>query len=75
MNYDRGEVEIDLLEILQVLKKRILIIILTALIFAAGSGIYSFFIADPVYQATSRLYRLCLLYTSIRSVRLSIRFI
>lgn len=56
MNYDRGEVEIDLLEILQVLKKRILIIILTALIFAAGSGIYSFFIADPVYQATSRLY-------------------
>lgn len=56
MNNERGEVEIDLLEILQVLKKRILIIILTALIFAAGSGVYSFFIADPVYQATSRLY-------------------
>lgn len=56
MNHERDEVEIDLLEILQVLKKRILIIILTALIFAAGSGVYSFFIADPVYQATSRLY-------------------
>lgn len=56
MNHDRDEIEIDLREIFQVLKKRVLIILLTAIIFAAGSGIYSFFIAEPVYQSTSRLY-------------------
>lgn len=56
MNHERDEIEIDLLEIFHVLKKRFLIILLTALIFAAGSGVYSFFIADPVYESTSRLY-------------------
>ena len=56
MNHERDEIEIDLREIFHVLKKRFLIILLTALIFAAGSGVYSFFIADPVYESTSRLY-------------------
>lgn len=56
MNHERDEIEIDLREIFHVLRKRFLIILLTALIFAAGSGVYSFFIADPVYEATSRLY-------------------
>lgn len=56
MNHERDEIEIDLGEIFHVLKKRFLIILLTAVIFAAGSGIYSFLIADPVYESTSRLY-------------------
>lgn len=56
MNRERDEMEIDLLEIFYILKKRVLVILLTAVIFAAASGIYSFFIADPVYESTSRLY-------------------
>lgn len=56
MSYHKDELEIDLREILHILKKRILIIILTAMIFAVGSGVYNFFIATPVYDATSRLF-------------------
>lgn len=56
MNQQREEIEIDLREIFYVLKKRFLIILLTALVFASGSGIYSFFIANPVYESTSKLY-------------------
>ncbi len=56
MNHERDEIEIDLREIFHVLRKRILIILLTAVIFAAGSGVYSFLIVDPVYESTSRLY-------------------
>lgn len=56
MNNHRDEMEIDLLEILHVLKKRFLIILLTALIFAGGSGVYSFFVAEPVYESTSKMY-------------------
>ena len=56
MDYERDEIEIDLREIFHVLKKRVLIIILTAVIFATGSAVYSFFLASPVYEATSRLY-------------------
>lgn len=56
MNHEREEIEIDLRDIFHVLKKRFLVILLTAMIFAAGSGIYSFFMASPVYESTSRLY-------------------
>lgn len=56
MDYEREEIEIDLREIFHVLKKKILIIILSAVLFAAGSAVYSFFLADPVYESTSRLY-------------------
>lgn len=56
MNNERNELELDLRELFGVLRKRILIIILTALIFAGGAGVYSFFIAEPVYESTARLY-------------------
>lgn len=56
MNQQREEIEIDLRDIFHVLKKRFLIILLTAMVFAAGSGVYSFFIANPVYESTSKLY-------------------
>ena len=50
------EVEIDLLEILFVLKARILVILASALAFATIMAAYSFFLAQPVYQSSSRLY-------------------
>lgn len=56
MNQQREEIEIDLRDIFYVLKKRFLIILLTAMVFAAGAGVYSFFIANPVYESTSKLY-------------------
>lgn len=56
MNHEKNEIEIDLRDIFYALKKRFLIILLTAMVFAAASGIYSFFIASPVYESTSRLY-------------------
>ena len=56
MTQEREELEIDLREVFYVLKRRILIILLTAFIFAAGSGVYNFFVATPIYEATSKLY-------------------
>lgn len=50
------EDEIDLLELFFVLKKRILALILAAIIGAGAMGVYSFFIATPIYSATSKLY-------------------
>ena len=56
MRYEHDEMEIDLRELYYVLKKKILVILLTGLIFAGAAGVYSYFIAEPVYQSTARLY-------------------
>ena len=48
--------EIDFFELLLEIRKKIAAILATALIFAAIAGVYSFFIADPVYESTSKLY-------------------
>ena len=56
MTQEREELEIDVREVFYVLKRRILIILLTAFIFAAGSGVYNFFVATPIYEATTKLY-------------------
>ncbi len=56
MEREREEIEIDLREIFLVLKKRFLVILLTAVIFAGVAGVYSFYMAEPVYEATSKLY-------------------
>lgn len=56
MRYEKDEMEIDLRELFFVLRRRILVIILTAVIFAGAAGSYSYFVADPVYESTSRLY-------------------
>ena len=56
MRYEKDEMEIDLRELFFILRRRILVIILTAVIFAGAAGSYSYFVADPVYESTSRLY-------------------
>lgn len=56
MNNQRDEIEIDLRELFYVLKKKVLVILLTAVVFAGAAGAYSFFLAKPVYEATSKLY-------------------
>lgn len=56
MKNDYEEMEIDLRELYYVLRKRILAILLTAMMFAGVAGVYSYFIAEPIYQSTARLY-------------------
>ena len=56
MKHENDVVEIDLRELMHVLKKRILIILLSAVIFAGAAGIYIFFVATPVYESTASLY-------------------
>ncbi|MGN0659756.1 MAG: YveK family protein [Emergencia sp.] len=56
MKYEEDVMEIDLLELLLAIRERIAVILATALICAGVAAGYSFFIAQPVYQSTSRLY-------------------
>lgn len=51
-----GEVEINLIELLYHLMDNLKYIIGTAILCAALAASYVFFIADPVYEATSKLY-------------------
>ena len=50
------EIEIDLLELLYLLKTRLWILLLTAIIFASGAGLVSGFLITPMYQSTTKLY-------------------
>ena len=50
------EKEIDLFDILHLLREKILIIILAALVGLTLFGTYSFFIAKPVYESTAKIY-------------------
>ena len=56
MYRENEEIEIDLLELFFVLRKNIVAIILASLIGTAVLGAYSFLIAKPVYESTSKLY-------------------
>lgn len=56
MRYETDEMEIDLRELLFVLRRKIVAIVLTAVIFAGATFAYCQFVASPVYEATSRLY-------------------
>ena len=56
MYRENEEIEIDLLELFFVLRKNIVAIILASLIGTAVFGAYSFLIAKPVYESTSKLY-------------------
>ena len=53
---DTNENEIDLIELFFYLLARIRLIIAIGLIGAIVMGVYSFILADPVYNATSKLY-------------------
>lgn len=56
MYRENEELEIDLLELLYVLRKNIVAIILASLLGVAVFGAYSFLIAKPVYESTAKLY-------------------
>ncbi len=50
------EIEIDLVDLLYLVKARLWIILLTAAVFASASGIISGFYLTPMYQSTAKLY-------------------
>lgn len=52
----RMEEEIDLLELLAALKKRIVLILAAALIGGAAAGAFSYFALTPQYQSTAMMY-------------------
>ena len=56
MQQQIDENEIDLMEIFYVLKGRIVMIILTAVIFAIGSGLFTNYMITPKYSSTSGIY-------------------
>ena len=58
MYEDRNEdaIEIDVLELLFALRKKLWMIILAAVIGCLGAGIYSKVILSPVYTSTSMVY-------------------
>ncbi len=56
MYNDYDEVEIDLLELFYALKKKIVMIMLTAIAVAGIAAAYSFLLASPVYESTAKLY-------------------
>lgn len=56
MEQQNDEFAIDLLELFYVLRKRIVIIILTAVIFAAGAVAYTHYLITPMYASSSSIY-------------------
>lgn len=50
------EIEIDLKEIFMVIRARIVVIIISALIGTLIAGVFSFFIINPTYSSTSKVY-------------------
>ena len=56
MNKNQEEVEIDLLEILFLIKKRIWIILAVGAIFGVVTGIITRYAIEPTYQSTAKLY-------------------
>lgn len=56
MRREEDVMEIDFFELLLEIRKKIAVILATALVFAVIAGVYSFFIAEPVYESTSKLY-------------------
>lgn len=56
MYNDYDEVEIDLLELFYALKKKIVMIMLTAIAVGGIAAAYSYLLAKPVYQSTAKLY-------------------
>jgi capsular polysaccharide biosynthesis protein len=67
------EKEIDLLDFFHVLRRKILVIILAAVVGGALLGVYSFFIATPMYQSTAKVYVLSqsTSITSLADIQLS----
>ena len=79
--YQDDEFEIDLLEVLRALKKRIWLILLAAVLGGGIFGAFSKFVLVPQYQSTAMLYVLSKETTQTfrseaslrRTIRLSLR--
>mgnify|MGYP004460773669 FL=1 len=56
MEQQNEEMEIDLMEIFYLLKSRILIIMLVAVLFALGAGLGTYYMISPTYSSTSSIY-------------------
>lgn len=56
MEQQNDEFAIDLLELFYVIRSRILIIILSAVVFAAGAIAYTHYLITPLYSSTSSIY-------------------
>lgn len=55
-NNTKDEVEIDLLEIFFLLKKKLWIILIAGCIFAGATGIFTKYMIQPMYSSTAKLY-------------------
>jgi capsular polysaccharide biosynthesis protein len=53
---NNDEIEIDLLELFQVIRARVWIIILTGVLTATSAGLISNFLLTPIYTSTTKLY-------------------
>jgi len=52
----QDEIEIDLLEIFYLLRRKAWILILSAVIFALGTGLFTNYLVQPLYSSTAKLY-------------------
>ena len=55
-NVDNNETEIDLVEIFYLLRSKLLLLIFSAVVFAAIGLTYTEFVVTPMYSSTSQLY-------------------
>lgn len=55
-NVDNNEIEIDLVEIFYLLRSKLLLLIFSAVVFAAIGLTYTEFVVTPMYSSTSQLY-------------------
>lgn len=69
-NNRNDEIEIDLVELFYLLRSKIWIIILTCIIAASATGLFSSFVITPIYTSTTKLYILTK-STSISNLNLS----
>jgi capsular polysaccharide biosynthesis protein len=54
--YESDELEIDLKEIFYLLKEKIVVVIVSAVLCALIAGVISFFVITPTYQSTAKVY-------------------
>lgn len=56
MNNTQEEVEIDLLEVLFLFKKKILILLLAGIVAGSATGLITHYLVQPLYSSTAKLY-------------------
>ena len=56
IDQDDDEIEIDILQILRVLKKKLWLILLIGILAGGGAGAYSKYVIIPQYQSTAMVY-------------------